>query len=144
MDYEPLACAEKLVADDKRANSVVAGAATGIANHVRVAFRKASELCRIEPRVHASQNREAPRGRHGELTFSAKAFAVGAIGGRHFIKNSAHKHNVKSVRRVPLNMRSILNRKSAQSKTRFEKNLLGEPGGRVYTIQYCIDATPDY
>jgi len=44
MDYEPLACAEKLVADHKRANSVVAGAATGIANHVRVAFRKASEL----------------------------------------------------------------------------------------------------
>jgi hypothetical protein len=33
------------------------------------------------------------------------------------------------VRRVPLNLRSILNRKSAQSKTRFEKNLLGEQGG---------------
>ena len=77
-----------------RANSVVAGAAAGITNHVRVAFPEAGELCRIQSRVHASQNREPPRGRHAEFTFSAKAFAVGAVGGQYFINNSTHRHNV--------------------------------------------------
>ena len=90
MDDEPLACTEKLVADHKRANSIVARAAAGIPNHMGVAFGEAGELCRIEARVHASQNREAPRGRHAELTFSAEPFAVGAIGSQHLIKNSAH------------------------------------------------------
>src|SRR5262249_53162169 len=90
MDDEPLACTEKLVADHKRANSIVARAAAGIPNHMRVAFGEAGELCRIEACVHASQNREAPLGRHGKLTFSAEPFAVGAIGSQHLIKNSAH------------------------------------------------------
>ena len=77
---------EKLVADHKRANSIVARAAAGIPNHMGVAFGEAGELCRIEARVHASQNREAPRGRHAQLTFSAEPFAVGAIGSQHLIK----------------------------------------------------------
>src|SRR5260370_40381917 len=51
MDYEPLACAQKLVADHKRANSAVAGAATGLANHARDAFRRSSERCRTQPQV---------------------------------------------------------------------------------------------
>jgi hypothetical protein len=94
MDDEPLACAKKLVADHKRANGVVAGAAAGITNHVRIAFPEAGELCRIQSRVHASQNREPPRRRHAELAFSAKAFAVGAVGGQYFINNSTHRHYV--------------------------------------------------
>jgi len=98
MDHEPLACTEKLVADHKRANSIVACAAAGIPNHMRVAFGEADELCRIEARIHASQNRKAPRGRHGELTFSAEPFAVGAIGSQHLIKNSAHSWKVSGVK----------------------------------------------
>ena len=94
MDDEPLACAKKLVADHKRANGVVAGTAAGITNHVRVAFPEAGEPCRIQSRVHASQNREPPRGRHAESAFSAKAFAVGVVGGQYFINNSTHRHNV--------------------------------------------------
>jgi hypothetical protein len=94
MDDEPLACAKKLVADHKLANGVVAGAAAGIANHVRVAFLKAGELCRIQSRIYAGHNREPPRGRHAELAFSTKTFAVGAVGGQYFINNSAYRHNV--------------------------------------------------
>src|SRR5665254_12024 len=44
VDYEPLIGAEQLVRDNKRADGIIAGATTGIANHVRIAFCQTREL----------------------------------------------------------------------------------------------------
>src|SRR6516225_4744580 len=72
MDYKPLACAEKLVADQKRANSVIAGAATGIANHCASPSARPANFAGSSRASMQVRNREAPRGWHGEPAFSAK------------------------------------------------------------------------
>ncbi len=67
VDDEPLGRAEQLVGDDQRADRVVAGATAGVADDVRVAFAEAGVLRRVEPGIHAGQDREPPRRREGEV-----------------------------------------------------------------------------
>src|SRR5680860_544716 len=56
VDHEPLICTEQLVRNDQRADGVVAGASTGVADNVSIPFCEPGELGGIEPRIHASQD----------------------------------------------------------------------------------------
>ncbi len=90
MDDEPLIGAEQLVRDDQRADGVVAGAPAGVADHMRVAFRKPSIFGRIEPRVHAGQDREFTARRQGQLALFAEIRGVAGVGGGDFRDDPAH------------------------------------------------------
>ena len=59
--------AEQLVGDDQRADGVVAGPTAGVADDVRVALAQAGVLGRVEPGVHARQDREPPGRRQRQL-----------------------------------------------------------------------------
>ena len=85
MDDEPFLCAEQLVRNDERANRIVGGAPAGVADHMRVAFRQAGVFRRIEARVHAGEDGEAPRRRQREIALVAEVRDIGGVGRRHFI-----------------------------------------------------------
>ena len=55
--------AEQLVGNDQRAHRIVACPPARIADHMRIAFGKTGIFGRVETRVHAGENGEAPRGR---------------------------------------------------------------------------------
>src|SRR5882724_8194834 len=87
---EEFAGAKKFIADDQRADGVVAGPAAGVADNMGIAFGEAGELGGIEERVHASENGEAARWRDSEFAFFTEAGAVLLIGFEDFRKNLAH------------------------------------------------------
>src|SRR6267378_2151006 len=87
---EKFAGAEKFIADDQRANGIVAGPAAGVADNVGIAFGEAGVLGGIEARVHAGEDGKAARGRESEFAFFTEAGAVLLIGVEHFRKNLAH------------------------------------------------------
>ena len=59
-------------------------------DHVGVALGQAGELRRVEPGVHAREDRKPPGGWHGELTLVAKPGGIGAVGSEHFIEHVCH------------------------------------------------------
>jgi hypothetical protein len=97
VDDEPLVGPEQLVRDDERADRVVARAASGVADHVRVALGQPGELRRIDPRVHAREDREATRGRHCELALVAEAGGVLLVGTKHLVADLAHDSSHRPV-----------------------------------------------
>ena len=80
VDDEPFVSAKQLVRDHQRSDGVIGGAASGVADHVSVAFREPGIFGRIEPCIHASQNGEMSRRRHGELAFFAEIPGVLGVG----------------------------------------------------------------
>ncbi len=74
VDDEPLLGAEQLVGDHERPDRVVAGAAAGVADHVRIALAQARVLGRVEPGVHAGEDREAARRRQGQLALRRRTW----------------------------------------------------------------------
>ena len=58
---EKLPRAEQLVGDDQGAEGIIAGASSGVANDVGIAFREPRVLGRVQTGVHAGQNREVTR-----------------------------------------------------------------------------------
>ncbi len=75
VDDEEFFGAEELVADDQRADGVVAGAAAGVANDVSVAFGEAGVFGGVKAGVHAGEDGEAAGRREGELALSPKVAA---------------------------------------------------------------------
>src|SRR5580704_7639722 len=69
MDNEEFPRPQQLVTDYKRADRVVAGAATGVADHMRVSLGKAGVFGGIEPGIHAGKNRKATGRRQSQLSF---------------------------------------------------------------------------
>ena len=87
VDDEPLLRAEQLVRDHQRADRIVAGAAAGVADHVRVSLAQARVLGGIEPRVHAGEDRE-PAGRwQSELALGSERCGVLLVGGQDLVEN---------------------------------------------------------
>jgi hypothetical protein len=70
VDDEELLCAKKFAADGQRADGIVAGASTGVANHVGVARGQASEFCGIEARIHQIKMAKRCAGIQAPWTFS--------------------------------------------------------------------------
>ena len=81
MDDEPFAGAEQLGGDHERADCVIGRPAAGVADHMGVAFGEAGVFGGVEPGVHAGEDGETPRGRHGELALVAETGGIGFVGG---------------------------------------------------------------
>src|SRR5262245_1618231 len=90
MNYEPLIRAEQLVGDNKRADGIIAGSTTSITDHMCVAFCQSRELGRIEPRIHAGEDRKMTSRRHGETAFVTEPFRIALIRCQDIIKNLGH------------------------------------------------------
>src|SRR6478609_9618642 len=97
VNNEPFLRSQQLVGDDQRADSIVAGAAAGIAYHMRIAFLEAGEFGGIKSRIHAGQNREAPPWRQRELALVAEIFCVSFIGSEHLCENFGHRALLKII-----------------------------------------------
>ena len=82
--------AEQLVGDHQRADRVVAGPAAGVADHVGVALGQAGVLRRVEPGVHAGEDREAARRRQRQLVLVAEVGCVGLVGLQDLVVHRAH------------------------------------------------------
>src|SRR3954462_15960174 len=80
VDDEPLPGAEQLVGDHERAQRVVARPAAGVADHVRVALGEPRELGRVQPGVHAGQDREPARWRQRQPALVAERGRVARVG----------------------------------------------------------------
>jgi len=87
---EEFAGAEQFVADDERADGVVAGSTAGVADDVGVAFGEACILGGIETSVHAGENGEAAGGRQSEFALLTEIGAVNLIRFQHFRQSFAH------------------------------------------------------
>jgi hypothetical protein len=57
---------------------------------VRVALGKPGELRRIDARVHAGEDREAARGRQGELGLVAETVGVLPVGVKYLVADLGH------------------------------------------------------
>jgi hypothetical protein len=73
----------------ERIASSVARAA-GVADHLGIAFGKAGVFGGVEPGVHAGEDGETPRGRHGELALVAETGGISLVGGEHFLQDRSH------------------------------------------------------
>src|SRR5690348_7099234 len=87
MDHEPLVRAEQLVGDNKRADGIIAGPTTRIADHVRITLCQTSKPGWIEPCIHAGQGGKLSSGRHSETALVTEAFDVAFICRQDIIKN---------------------------------------------------------
>jgi DNA-binding MurR/RpiR family transcriptional regulator len=76
MDNKELARAEQLVADDQRADCIIAGSSTGVADDVCISFRETREFGGIEPGIHTRKNSKAARGWQCQIGFVAERRAV--------------------------------------------------------------------
>ena len=88
-DDKPLGGAKELVRDDKRADRVVARAATGVANHLRIAFAqpaywrgRAGHPCRV-------RIAKCSGGREGEFTLVSERANVLLVCGDDFVGGRA-------------------------------------------------------
>src|SRR5580700_6487156 len=90
MDDKEFACSKQLVADHQGADRIVAGAATGVANYVRISFGEAGILGGIEPGIHASENREAASWRQTQFAFLSEGRAIFSICLKNFRQYLAH------------------------------------------------------
>ncbi len=88
LDHEPFVRAEQLVRDDQRANRVVARASPGVSDHVGVALAQPRELGRIEPGVHAREDRECASRRLPELRPGAEVRGVLGICSQNLLENT--------------------------------------------------------
>jgi hypothetical protein len=77
--------------DDERADRIIASAPPGIADNVGIAFLQTGEFGRIEPGIHARQNRKAAAGRQRKGAFVAKRCHIGFIRRDDFVENLAHR-----------------------------------------------------
>ena len=82
--------AEQFVADDQGTDGVVAGASTGIADDVGIAFGQSGEFCGIEAGVHAGENGETAGGRDSEFALFAEVGGVFCVCFQDFLENVAH------------------------------------------------------
>ena len=62
-------------------------AASGVANDVRVALAQSGVLRRIQPGIHARQDREAPGRWDAELALGAETGGVLLVGANDFLEN---------------------------------------------------------
>src|SRR6516164_7173111 len=90
MNDEPFARAEQLVRDDQGSDRVVGGAASGVSNDMRVAFRKSRIFRGIEPRVHEGEDCELSSWRQGELPFLSKLADIDLIGRDDLVDDFRH------------------------------------------------------
>ena len=87
---EPFAGAEQLVRDHQRPDRVIGGPAASIANDMGVAFGEPGVFGRIEPCVHAGENRELPGWRQWKLALGSECLSIGLIGGDHLVDDFGH------------------------------------------------------
>src|SRR5262249_31797681 len=92
MDHEPLVGAEQLMGDNKRADGIIAGPTTSIADHVRIALCQASKLSWVKPCIHAGQDGKMPSGRHGETALVTEPFGIAFICRQDIITNLGHEN----------------------------------------------------
>ena len=90
MDDEPLGGAEQLVRDDDGPDRIVAGAAAGIADDVRVTLAETGVLRRVEPGVHAGEDPEPSGGWQREVGLGAERAGIGAVGGEDLVEDGRH------------------------------------------------------
>src|SRR5579871_3370758 len=90
MNHKELAGAQKLIADHKRANSVVTCASARVTNHVCVTLGEAGVFRWIQARVHASEDREGSCRRQSQLAFIGEIRSVLSIRFQDFGQNLAH------------------------------------------------------
>src|SRR5262245_20431867 len=90
MDHKPLVRAEQLVGDNKRADGIIAGPTTSIADHVRITLRQASKFGGVESCMHAGQYCKMASRRHGETALVTELFCIGLIRRQDIIKNFGH------------------------------------------------------
>jgi hypothetical protein len=76
--------------DDEGADGVVARAAAGVADDVRVALTEACELGGVKPRVHAGEDGEAARGGHREPRLGAEVLRVNLVRREHLVAYLGH------------------------------------------------------
>src|SRR5699024_8327969 len=74
VDEDDLAGAEEALTDDERADLVLGDHPSGVADDVGIALLQSEQAEGVEPRVHARDDGDATRGRHGQV-------ALGAVGG---------------------------------------------------------------
>lgn len=73
VDHEEFFGAQKLVANHQRPDRVVAGAAACVSDNVSITFGKTCVLSRIQPGIHAGENRETASGWKGKVGLVSKA-----------------------------------------------------------------------
>lgn len=104
MNHEPFARPEQLVGNHQGTDGIIAGAPTGVADDMGIAFREPGVLRRIEARIHAGEDGEFSDGRHEELAFVAEIRHVGLVGSQYFVEDLAHRatscRSGRSMRRV--------------------------------------------
>ena len=86
MNNEPLPGAEQVMGDDERADRIVAGAASRIADNVRVALHQTGEFCRVETSVHAGKNGELARRRHSQRRPFSQRLGIRFVGFQNFFQ----------------------------------------------------------
>ena len=99
MDHEPLVSAEQLVGDYKRADGIIAGPPTSIADYVRIALCQTSKLSWVETCIHAGQDGKMASGRHGETALVTESVDVGFICRQDIIKNLSHENRSSNFKR---------------------------------------------
>lgn len=90
-DHERLPRAEQRVRDNDRAQGVVGGQPTGVADHMSVSLLEPERLGGIEARIHAGQHREAPAWWHGQLALRERG-GVGLVSGPDLVEHGQPDH----------------------------------------------------
>src|SRR5579884_3627412 len=67
VDDDDLVRAEQLLGDDQRAERAEIGPPAGVADDVRVAIAQPEEVRRVQPGIHAGQDRDLARRRRGQI-----------------------------------------------------------------------------
>src|SRR5262249_2134486 len=93
VDHEPLVSSEQLVRDNERANCIIGCTAAGISDDVGIPLRKARIFCRMEPRIHASENREAPSRRQCKLALVTEVAGVFFVRRNNLLEYSAARRH---------------------------------------------------
>jgi hypothetical protein len=70
--------------------SIVTGTTACVPNHVGITFGQPGEFGRIQPSVHAGEDRESSRRRNAQGTLIAKAGGIRSVGFQHFVQDLRH------------------------------------------------------
>src|SRR4051794_26781411 len=133
--HEPLRGTEQLVGDDERADRVIAGAAAGVADDVRVTLAETGVPRRVESCVHAGEDGEAPRWRKGRSDFAPKLAAYSSLAARTSLRTLmvAPCRDLKyALSAVPLS--DIKGEESASRDQRWRRHAISKTGACTFHV----------